>query len=43
MSEYKHKAYNVSVLLYHFVYPTKYRRLVISEEVDNMSRYMYEI
>lgn len=35
MSEYKHKAHNVSVLLYHFVCPTKYRRLVISEDVDN--------
>ena len=34
MSEYKHKAHNVSVLLYHFVCPTKYRRLVINEDVD---------
>ena len=34
MSEYIHKSHNVSVLLYHIVCPTKYRRVVISEEVD---------
>jgi hypothetical protein len=34
MSEYIHKADNVSVLIYHIVCPTKYRRVVISEEVD---------
>ena len=33
-SEYKHKSHNVSVLIYHFVCPTKYRRVVIDEEVD---------
>lgn len=33
-SEYLHKSHNVSVLLYHFVCPAKYRRVVISEEVD---------
>ncbi|MBI4849892.1 MAG: IS200/IS605 family transposase, partial [Nitrospirae bacterium] len=26
MSIYIHKSHNVSVLLYHFVFPTKYRR-----------------
>jgi REP element-mobilizing transposase RayT len=34
MSEYKHKSHNVSVLLYHIICPAKYRRVVISEEVD---------
>ena len=33
-SEYKHKSQNVSVLLYHFVCPAKYRRVVFSEAVD---------
>jgi REP element-mobilizing transposase RayT len=35
MSEYIHRSHNVSVLLYHIVCPAKYRRVVISEEVDN--------
>ena len=30
----KHKSHNVSVLMYHFVCPAKYRRVVFSEEVD---------
>ena len=34
MSEYVHKSHNVSVLLYHFVCPAKYRRVVFSEAVD---------
>ncbi|MDE2026453.1 MAG: IS200/IS605 family transposase [Patescibacteria group bacterium] len=34
MSEYIHKSHNVSVLLYHFVCPAKYRRVVFIEEVD---------
>lgn len=34
MSEYIHKSHNVSVLLYHFVCPAKYRRVVFSEIVD---------
>jgi len=33
-SEYIHKAHNVSVLIYHFVCPAKYRRVVFSEGVD---------
>ncbi len=33
-SEYIHRSYNVSVLLYHFVCPAKYRRVVISDSVD---------
>jgi len=34
VSEYIHKGHNVSVLLYHFVCPAKYRRVVFSPEVD---------
>ncbi len=34
-SKYVHKSLNVSVLLYHFVCPTKYRRVVFSDVVDN--------
>ena len=33
MSEYIHKSHNVSVLMYHFVCPAKYRRVIFSEEV----------
>ena len=34
MSEYVHKSHNVSVLLYHYVCPAKYRRVIFSEAVD---------
>nr|WP_244860590.1 IS200/IS605 family transposase [Flavobacterium psychroterrae] len=34
VSEYIHKSHNVSVLLYHFVCPAKYRRIVFTEKVD---------
>ena len=36
MSEsiYLHKSHNVSVLLYHFVCPSKYRRVVFDKSVD---------
>jgi len=34
MSEYIHKSHNVSVLLYHFAFPSKYRRIIFSKEVD---------
>ncbi len=33
-SQYIHKSHNVSVLLYHFVCPAKYRRVVLSKAVD---------
>jgi REP element-mobilizing transposase RayT len=33
-SEYIHKSHNVSVLLYHFVCPAKYRRVIFSKAVD---------
>src|SRR3954471_5079605 len=34
MSSYIHKSHNVTVLLYHLVFPAKYRRAVIDPEVD---------
>jgi len=34
VSEYIHKSHSVSVLLYHFVCPAKYRRLVFSINVE---------
>ena len=34
-SEYIHKRHNVSVIIYHYVCPAKYRRIVINEEVDD--------
>ena len=34
MSKYIHKSHNVSVLLYHFVCPAKYRKVIFSKEVD---------
>ena len=33
-SEYIHKSHNVSVLLYHFVCPAKYRKVVFTKAVD---------
>ena len=36
--EFRHKSHNVSVLLYHLVCPTKYRRVVIDEQVDAVLR-----
>lgn len=35
MSDFIHKSHNVSVLLYHFVCPAKYRRVVSTETVDS--------
>jgi len=34
VSEYIHKSHNVTILLYHLVFPAKYRRAVIDEKVD---------
>ena len=33
-SRYIHKSHNVSVLLYHFVCPAKYRKIIFSKDVD---------
>ena len=35
-SHYVHKAHNVSVLMYHIVCAAKYRRVVMSEQVDEV-------
>ena len=36
MSELIRKSHNVSILLYHFVCPAKYRRVVFDEKVDQV-------
>lgn len=36
MSYYKHKAHNVSVLLYHYVCPAKYRRVIFDGSVEEV-------
>ena len=38
MSEYIHRSHNVTVLLYHLVFPAKYRRAVFDERVDEVLR-----
>jgi len=38
MSRLIHKSHNVSVLLYHVVFPAKYRRVVFDEAVDGAVR-----
>ena len=42
MSEYVHKSHSVSVLLYHYVCPAKYRRVIFTDEVDNALREVCE-
>lgn len=41
MSESIHKSHNVSNLMYHFVFPAKYRRVVIDEHVDKVIEETY--
>jgi putative transposase len=36
MSEYLHKSHNVTVLMYHLVFPAKYRRAVFDTSVDGV-------
>ena len=38
MSEYIHKSHNFTVLLYHLVFPAKYRRAVFDRGVDQVLR-----
>jgi len=38
MSEYIHKSHNVTVLMYHLVFPAKYRRAVFDTAVDEVLR-----
>jgi putative transposase len=40
VSQYIHKSHNVTVLLYHLVFPAKYRRTVIDEDVDGCLKEM---
>ena len=36
MRQYIHKSHNVSVLLYHYVCPAKYRRVIFDDSVDKI-------
>ena len=36
MSDYIHKSHNISVLLYHYVCPAKYRRVIFDDSVDKV-------
>jgi putative transposase len=36
MSQYIHKSHNVTVLLYHLVFPAKYRKAVLDEGVEEV-------
>lgn len=36
MSDYIHKEHNVSILLYHYVCPAKYRRVIFDDSVDKV-------
>lgn len=36
MSDYLHKSHNVTVLMYHLVFPAKYRRAVFDAQVDEV-------
>jgi len=38
VSEYIHKSHNVTVLIYHLVFPAKYRRVVFDDVVDKELR-----
>jgi len=38
MSKYIHKSHNVTILLYHLVFPAKYRRAVFDSHVDDVLR-----
>ena len=38
MSQYIHKKHNVTVLLYHLVFPAKYRKAVFDQKVDQELR-----
>jgi REP element-mobilizing transposase RayT len=35
-SKYIHKDHNVSILLYHLVFPAKYRKAVLTDKVDTV-------
>lgn len=37
-SIYVHKSHNVTVLIYHLVFPAKYRRVIFDDEVDEVMK-----
>jgi len=41
MSEYIHKIHNVTVLLYHLVFPAKHRRAIFDKAVDGILKEVY--
>ena len=41
-SEYIRKSHNVSVIMYHYVCPAKYRRVIFCEEVDKVLKEVCE-
>ncbi len=41
MSENIHKSHNISKLMYHFVFPAKYRSVVIDEDVDQVIKEIF--
>lgn len=36
MSDYIHQSHNVTVVMYYFVFPAKYRRMAFYEDVDDL-------
>ena len=38
LSQYIHKSHNVSLIMYHFVCPAKYRKVIFSDDIDNTLR-----
>ena len=38
MSDYVHKSHNVTVLMYHLIFPAKYRRAIFDEKIDTELR-----
>jgi REP element-mobilizing transposase RayT len=40
-TEYIRKSHNVSLKMYHFVCPSKYRRIVFEEEIDLYLKEVY--
>ncbi len=41
MSEYIHKSYNVTVLMYHLVFPAKYRKVVFDDTVEDIMKEVF--
>jgi REP element-mobilizing transposase RayT len=41
MIETRRKSHNISILIYHFVCPAKYRRVVFGDEVEEVLKETY--